>query len=43
MCILGFTFLQIYFNLSRVRGKSEIVLGQSGLNQNSIDITNFLS
>ena len=35
MCKFGFIFLQLYFSLPRVWGQSEIVLGQSGLNQNS--------
>ena len=36
MCKFGFNFSQLYFSLPRIaRGHSKIVLGQSGLNQNS--------
>ena len=35
MCKFGFNFSQLYFCFPRVEGQSEIVLGQSGLNQNS--------
>ena len=34
-CKFGFNFLQFLFSLPHVGGQSEIVLGQSGLNQNS--------
>ena len=43
MCRLIFNFSQLNFSLPRVGARSDIVMGQSGLNQTVKDMTNFLS
>ena len=35
MCKFGFNFFAIIFQFALCKGKNRIVLGQSGLNQNS--------
>ena len=43
MCKFRYNFLQLYFSLPRVRGKSGIVTGQSGFNKKDKDIRNYIS